>query len=1765
MSQKVHDILEDKYGLSPMQLGILFHTLYDRQAGLYIEQVIFDFPGQDLNVAAFQQSWERVVARHPSLRTSFHWEALDAPVQHVHASVALPFEVEDWRTLDKSEQKWRLDAYLRSDRKRGFTLAEPPLTRVAVFRTGETDYQCVWTIHHLLVDMRSAVLILREVFALADAISKGEAIELPPRRPYRDHIDWLERQDPRAAETFWRKALRGFTAPTPFVVDRPAAGTYEGPPSEQEISLRPGTSAALRALGKRHQVTLNTFFHAAWALLLSRYSGEEDVLFGSTRACRRSTVEDADTIVGVFLNTVPVRTRVVPDISLVEWLQELRSHETAVREYEHTSLTDVQRWSQVPSGTPLFQSVLDFGIYSLNAVLHGRDRWKTGSVQYREKTNFALTVYAQAEPDLRLKIAYDRRRFDDDTIGRMLGHLQTLLEGMAADLDRRVKDLPLLSDSETRQLVVDWNDTRADYPRDSCVHQLFEAQTIRTPEAPAMCFEDQQLTYRELNARANQLARYLGNVGVRPDTRVGICMERSLDMMVGLLGILKAGAAYVPLDPSYPKERLAFILEDAGIEVLVTQERLAGMFGARRATECGAQRALRQAQGVLSPSKDDSRDGVCAICVDADWPVIGRECDENLETQVSCDGLAYLMYTSGSTGKPKGVMVRHRNVVNFFAGMDCRVGDTPTGVWLAVTSISFDISVLELFWPLTRGFKVVLQSGEEITAPAATCPLVPQNAHRPVDFSLFYFASSEDAGSKDKYRLLLEGARFADTHGFTAVWTPERHFHQFGGLYPNPSVTGAAIAAVTERTQIRAGSVVLPLQSPIRVAEEWAVVDNISGGRVGVSFASGWHANDFVFAPENYADRKAITFREIETVRRLWRGETLPVRNGAGHEIQVRIYPQPVQRELPVWLTAAGDPETFRAAGEMGANLLTHLLGHTVEALAEKIAVYRKAWRDHGHGGPDGAEGHVTLMLHTFVGENIDVVRETVRQPLMNYLKTSSDLVRQLSASMQDDRGLNQLSEAERQTLHNHAFERFFQTSGLLGTPETCLAMIERLRGIGVDEVACLIDFGVDAEAVLAGLELLCRVRDVSQTPPATVRDFSIPAQIARHGVTHLQCTPSMARMLAMSPESLRALKPLRKLLVGGEALPDTLADTLSDVVSGDVLNMYGPTETTVWSTTAPVQPGERPVPIGRPIANTQTYVLDRCLCPVPIGVPGELFIAGDGVAAGYHNRPELTTEKFIGDPFSTEPGRFLYRTGDLARCLPDGNLEFLGRADDQVKIRGHRIELGEIEAVLQQYPGVREAVVVAREDQPGDQRLVGYVVSGPKDELTAGELRGYLKAKLPKEMLPAAFVMLDALPRTPNGKLNRRALPAPDQVRLEAARTFVAPRDAVETELARMWEKILGVRPIGVADNFFELGGHSLLAVSLFAQIEQTFGKNFPLATLFQGPTIEELAKIVQQDERPTSWSPLVSIQPHGSRPPLFFMHSEGGNVLEYYPLARSLGPDQPFYALQSVLLNGHRSPGRPDTGGGDPGPSAIPTLEDLAARYVDEMRSVQPAGPYYVGGFCFGGYLTYEVARQLRAQGEEVALLAMIQTAAADYPKFPPGVTFLHRRFYRLIKRLDLEWSNVKALEPKARLPHLVGRAKRALTIAQVKAEAFVDPWLARFNRTAWHSLAYSLEAIGKLHVQGALSYAFRACPVERVTLFRAGKQPLGIVPDQTLGWDGLMNGHLEIHHIPGAHHQNILKDPAVRLLAQQLTACVDRARHESGGRRGLERKAS
>ncbi len=886
--------------------------------------------------------------------------------------------------------------------------------------------------------------------------------------------------------------------------------------------------------------------------------------------------------------------------------------------------------------------------------------------------------------------------FSASVVERMAQEFRACVADLASQPAKPLTSISRLNPAERRQLLVEWNRTDRDVPQ-VCIHALFEAQAARTPDACAVTYRDETLSYRDLNRHANHLAARLRELGIGPDRVVGLFVDRSLEMVVGLLGILKAGGAYLPLDPAFPQERLAGMLDDTGAPVVVTQPHLIETLPRHRAH---------------------------VVTLDVRRTPPGEAEAEDVVSHVTPSHLAYVIFTSGSTGRPKGVMVEHRQVANFFAGMDEYLGGHAPGTWLAVTSISFDISVLELFWTLARGFTVVIQ--EELAKAVGADGEGTAASDRAMDFGLFYFSADARGDSGGRYRLLLEGAKYADAHGFTAVWTPERHFHEFGGLYPNPAVTSAAIAAVTSRVRVRAGSVVLPLHNPIRVAEEWAVVDQLSGGRVELSFASGWHANDFALMPQNYQNRRELMVSGIDTIRRLWRGESVSVINGHGEPIEVKTFPAPLQERPPFWIAAAGSVDTFRLAGRLGANLLTNLLGQKPADLATKIAEYRAAWRDAKHDG----DGVVALMLHTFVGPSLDEVRDTVRRPLIEYLKSSTELVKQTRwefPAFANPSGTSvgvgevELTPEDVDAMMTHAFERYFQTSGLFGTPDLCLERVRELKALGVDEIACLVDFGIATETVLDHLPYLNEVRERSRPRPAQSRSFTIAAQIVRHGVTHLQATPSLIRTVLADEQGRAALARVTTLLVGGEPLPPALASDLLSLSGGELLNMYGPTETTVWSSVARITDGGD-VTIGRPVANTQMYIVDAAGEPQPMGTPGELLIGGHGVTRGYWQRPELTAERYVANSCLPDRHERLYRTGDLARYRPDGRIECLGRLDHQVKISGHRIELGEIEAVLDGHPLVAQSVVAVRPDAAGDLRLVGYVV--PR-RLAAGQAVG--------------------------------------------------------------------------------------------------------------------------------------------------------------------------------------------------------------------------------------------------------------------------------------------------------------------------------------------------------------------------------------------------------------------------------------------------------
>jgi natural product biosynthesis luciferase-like monooxygenase protein len=1043
----------------------------------------------------------------------------------------------------------------------------------------------------------------------------------------------------------------------------------------------------------------------------------------------------------------------------------------------------------------------------------------------------SAVTFTVAANDAMARLSFDANCLPAAEAAALAGRLNVAIAAFAADPLADVSALPILSAGEIEELLYKRNATACDHDRTAMVHTLFEKQAALTPDATALVCGAESLTYRELDARANRVAAHLVALGVGPDALVGLNLTRSCDLVVGALAILKAGGAYVPLDPAYPADRIAYMIEDSGLKTLIVE------------ASAVSSTAIPNVRAISIPA--------ALAAVPETAPLPARAAPHNL---------AYVIYTSGSTGRPKGVMVEHRNVENFFVGMDDRIPRSAEGqsVWLAVTSLSFDISVLELFWTLARGFKVVIQPDEHYTPGGKPAP-VAAAATSSLDFGLFYWGDDDGPGPR-KYQLLLDGARFADTHGFNAVWTPERHFHAFGGPYPNPAVTGAAVAAVTQNLSIRAGSCVLPLHHPARVAEEWAVIDNMSNGRVGLAFASGWMPEDFLLRPENAPpNNKAALSRDIEVVRKLWRGEKVAFDAPGGKSVEITTLPRPVQAELPVWVTTAGSPETFKEAARLGANVLTHLLGQTIEEVGEKVAIYREELRLNGR---DPSQFKVTMMLHTLVGRDREVVREQAREPMKHYLKSAAALIKQYAwafPAFKKPKGVNKpidldlrtLDDEEMEAILDFAFLRYFEDSGLFGTVEDAMARVDQVAAIGVDEIACLIDYGVPAATVLEALKPLAEVvaavksrrpaepapMAAAATAPAEVERAG--ALIRRHAVTHLQCTPAMATMLVENDDDRAALSAVRHMFIGGEALQGPLLKQLRRATTATIENMYGPTETTIWSSTGAALDTDGNVPLGTPIANTQLYVLDPQLRPVPPGLPGELFIAGEGVVRGYHNRPELTAERFLANPF-VDDGR-MYRTGDLVRIGADNALHFIGRGDTQVKVRGHRIELGEIENCIGAHPGVGQAVVIVREDAPGDVRIVAYL-RFKSGAVSDEELRTHIRASLPEFMVPAHFIGLDHFPLTPNLKVDRKALPKPGKTAAAETEVYEAPASDMEKQIADIFRRILGVERVGLKDNFFNLGGHSLLAVQAHRDIKASVTPQLSITDLYRFPTISGL-----------------------------------------------------------------------------------------------------------------------------------------------------------------------------------------------------------------------------------------------------------------------------------------------------------------------------------
>ncbi|MBW4417616.1 MAG: amino acid adenylation domain-containing protein [Myxacorys californica WJT36-NPBG1] len=684
--------LEDFYPLSPTQQGILFHTLCAPRSGMYYEQLSCTLNGK-LDTKLFQQAWQALCDRHPILRTAFVWEGIKEPVQVVHRQVKLPWRELDWQAFSPREQQEQLEHFLKTDQEQGFDLTQAPLMRFALIRLDQQSYRFVWSHHHILLDGWSTPLLLKEVFADYQALCQGQSSSLPRPRPYRDYIAWIQQQDLSKARAFWQQRLQGFSTPTTIeqvllkkVATDPDAADAQVSYDEQHIQLLTAKTRALQSFARQHQLTLNTLVQGAWALLLSRYSSEDDVVFGAAVSGRPPTLAGSEAMVGLFINTLPVRVQVQAAENLLPWLQQLQAQQVEARQYEYSPLVEVQGWSDVPRGLPLFESVVVFENYPINAALQTQTDLEIRDIRAFEKTNYPLTLIAFPGSELGLKVLYDSQRFASAAIARMLGHLQTLLEGMISHPNQCLSGLPILTEAEQHQLA-EWNNTQVEYPN-QCVHQRFEAQVERTPDAVALVYGDEQFTYRELNQRSNQLAHYLQTLGVTSEVLVGVCLERSPEMVMALLGILKAGGAYVPLDPAYPQERLSFMMNDAQMAVLLTRSYLAD--------------TLPEHSAKL-------------VCLDTDWDKIRQASQQNLTENITADQLAYVLYTSGSTGTPKGAMGLHRGTVNRLHWNPYPF--TSDDVCCQKTSLNFVDSVWEIFAPLLHGLRSVILPDSAVKDP----------------------------------------------------------------------------------------------------------------------------------------------------------------------------------------------------------------------------------------------------------------------------------------------------------------------------------------------------------------------------------------------------------------------------------------------------------------------------------------------------------------------------------------------------------------------------------------------------------------------------------------------------------------------------------------------------------------------------------------------------------------------------------------------------------------------------------------------------------------------------------------------------------------------------------------------------------------------------------------------------------------------------------------------------------------------------------------
>ena len=1474
--------VEDIYPLTPNQQGLLFHTLYAPTSGVYLEQFGHELEGH-FNVAAFKRAWQEVVNRHPVLRSAFIWEGVDEPLQVVRKEVEVPWEIQDWRGSTSVEQDRKVKRFLADDLARNFELSQAPLLRLGLFRMADDRYHFVCTFHHLLLDGWSLPRVFGEVRRFYDAFRNDKAIQLPRPRPYREFIAWLQRQDLSKAESFWRAALKGFETPTPLGLDWPVgARTGQGVDYEgQQRQLSETTSERLQDLARSKRLTVGTLIQGVWTLLLSRYSGKSDVVIGITSSGRPADLKGVESMVGHFVNTLPVRVRVSGQARLLPWLQDLQSQLVELRHYEYSPLSDIQRWSDVPRGTPLFESTFAYENYPADAWGGSEEEGnlKVRSVSLFERTSYPISVMAFPTRPMTLRILYETSRFDDETVRRILAHFETTLDAIVADPDQRIEELPVLPAFERQQLLVEWNDTSAPYRDDLCVHQLFEARVNESPDAVALIGQNQQVTYRVLDEMANHRARHLSTLGVTAGVLVGLFMERSVEMVASLLGVLKSGGAYVPLDPGYPTERLQFMLEDAGAAVILTQARLRSR--------------VPQTSAIVH-------------CIDEDRLRASTHGPGAPATTVTASDLAYVIYTSGSTGKPKGAMIEHRGVVNYL-NWCAKAYPVQDGFGSPVqSSIGFDATITSLLTPLLAGRSVVLLP-EEQEVEALGAALSSGSDFSLVKLTPAHLKMLSQMVPRDQAR---GGARAFIIGGEAllsndiAFWRKHasgtRLINEYG---PTETVVGCCNYQVSAETP-ESGAV--SIGRPIHNTQAYVLDStlNITPIRVpGELYIGGAGvARGYLNRPDLTAERFLPHPFGVLPGARLYRtGDLVRYHSDGNLEFMGRRDDQVKIRGYRIELgevesVLSQHPSVRDAAvvvreGEQGTKrLVAYVVPDKAEArdrarggqwTAEHVSQWQVLYEQtYDQPSPESLDPtfNITGWTSSYTGEMIpaEQMREWVECTVARIESLGPHRVLEIGCGT----GLLLHRLAPKCELYvGTDFSEAALTrlrASLRSSEVSSRVVLERrlahnLEGIGHQSFDTVVINSV-AQYFPSIDYLMGVLRGAVDALSAGGRIFlgdlrSLPLLKAFHTSVQFHLAPDQLTRSEMERRVAQALNQEGELAIAPDFF-DALKHELPRISDVEIVIKRGRFQNELtrfrYDAILHVEATGRPS-MPSTWANWEQENLDLERLPAMLaGRHDDVFGVRDIPNARLATERQLL-QWLSGEskaPQSVGAMRESLRSASLRAVEPEALWEIAEELGYSMEASYSSDAPDRIDAVfrVRREPAVPRGVVWPRDAVRSVEDWGAYANNPLHTKLMrrlVADLRDYAGDKLPDYMVPASFVVIDALPLTANGKLDRRALPEPDQTRLELEK-FVPARSRVEETLARIWSQVLGVEEVGVHDNFFRLGGDSILSIQIVSRCNEA-GLRVTPRQIFEHPTIADLASIAGASDAPRAEQGLV------------------------------------------------------------------------------------------------------------------------------------------------------------------------------------------------------------------------------------------------------------------------------------------------------------------